>query len=230
MKDSTDQPRESLLTEADYDTLGPGVHRVSYPKGSLLVQYGDHTDFVLFQIEGYIKSVRHDPETILGIHPPGSFIGELAALTSKPRSADMVALTDIKALFVPADTFLKLVTSDARLAAEMMRKLAERVQNLGIRVESIISAEQRLARAVLEIVHSGIGVELNDGLELTGFNQRDLASLAGISRESVSAILKPLKEEGIVTIGRGRITIHDLAHFEVIAQRVDHALLPGRTT
>ncbi|WP_112141331.1 Crp/Fnr family transcriptional regulator [Glycomyces dulcitolivorans] len=230
MKWSTDHVREPLLTEAEYDTLGSGVHRVSYPKGSLLVLFGDHTDFVLYLIDGYVKSVQRDPDCILGIHSPGRFIGELAALTSKPRSADLVTLTEITALFIPGDTFLKLVTGNTQLAAAMMRQLGERVQDLGIRVKSIINAEQQLARAVLEIVHSGIGEERPDGLELIGFNQRDLASLSGISRESVSAILKPLKESGAVTIGRGRITIHDLTPFEVIAQRVDHALLPGRAT
>jgi CRP-like cAMP-binding protein len=198
---------------------------VSYPKGSLLVLNGDHSDFVLYLIEGYVKSVQRHPDCILGIHPPGRFIGELAALTAKPRSADIVALTDIKALFIPADTFQKLVAGDPRLSAAMLRQLAERVQELGDRVQSIINAEQQLARAVLEIVHSGIGVERDDGLELNGFNQRDLASLSGISRESVSAILKPLKAKGAVSIGRGRITIHDLTPFEVVAQRADHALL-----
>ncbi|GAA2260833.1 Crp/Fnr family transcriptional regulator [Glycomyces scopariae] len=218
--------REPLLTEAEYDTLGSGVHRVSYPKGSLLVLNGDHSDFVLYLIEGYVKSVQRNPDCILGIHSPGMFIGELAALTSKPRSADMVALTDITALFVPGDTFLKVVSGSPRLAASMMRQLGERVQELGERVESIISAEQRLARAILAIVHSGIGAKRNDGLELIGFNQRDLASMASVSRETVSAILKPLRASGAVTVGRGRITIHDLAPFEAVAQRVDHALLP----
>ncbi|WP_158630332.1 Crp/Fnr family transcriptional regulator [Glycomyces terrestris] len=203
------------------------MHRVSYPKGSLLVLNGDHSDFVLYLIDGYVKSVQRNPDCILGIHAPGRFIGELAALTSKPRSADMVALTDMTALFVPADTFLKLVANDARLAAAMMRQLGERVQELGVRVKSIINAEQQLARAILEIVRSGIGEEGDDGLRLTGFNQRDLASLSGISRESVSAILRPLKESGVVTIGRGRITVHDLEPIEAIAQRVDHALLTG---
>lgn len=197
---------------------------MSYPKGSLLASSGDRTDFVLYLIEGHVKSVQHDPECILDIHRPGDFAGELAALTSQPRSCDLVALTDIRALFIPADIFLKLLDSNPRVALDLLRGLAERVQALGTRAESLPNAEQKLARAILDITRSGIGSERGLSVELTGFSQRDLASLAGISRESVSAILRPLKSSGTVSVGRQRITIHDLAHFEVIAQRVDHAL------
>ncbi|WP_176953511.1 Crp/Fnr family transcriptional regulator [Glycomyces sambucus] len=221
---ATDSRREPLIDESDFDSLGPGVHRLSYPSRTLLVRDGDRTDFVLFIIEGYAKSVSHDPECILGIHRPGRLVGELAALTRRPRSADLVALTDIEALFIPADTFSKLITDGGPLALAVAERLAERVQELGARVESITSAEQRLARAVIELARSGIGTERDDGLHLTGFNQRDLASLAGISRESVSAILRPLKRRNAVSIGRQRITIHDLAPFEAIAQRNDKAL------
>jgi CRP/FNR family cyclic AMP-dependent transcriptional regulator len=216
--------REPLLSEADYDTLGSGVHRVSYPAGSLLLHDGDRTDFVLYLVEGYSKSVSHAPECILGIHRPGSFVGQLAALTMQPRSADLVALTDVTALFIPGDTFLKLLADNENVHLAVTQELAERVQSLGVRIESITNAEQKLARAVLDIVHSGIGTETPAGIDLTGFNQRDLASLAGISRESVSAVLKPLKIQRVVSTGRQRITIHDLAYFEAIAQRVDHAL------
>lgn len=138
----------------------------------------------------------------------------------------MVALTDLTALFIPADTFLKFVSDNPRVSQQVMRGLAERIQDLGVRVESITNAEQKLARAVIDIVHSGLFTSTDAGLELTGFNQRDLASLAGISRESVSAILKPLKAKGAVAVGRQRITVHDLGHFEALAQRVDHALAP----
>ncbi|MEU5873299.1 Crp/Fnr family transcriptional regulator [Glycomyces sp. NPDC047369] len=221
----TDQRNEPLIDESQYDSLGPGVHRIAYPARTLLVRHGDRSDFVLYLIDGYAKSVSHQPErVILGIHPPGKLVGELAALTHRPRSADLVALTDIEALFIPADTFLKLITDGGPLALAVAERLAVRVQELGVRVESITSAEQKLAQAVIELARSGIGFQSADGLHLTGFNQRDLASLAGISRESVSAILKPLKEQKVVTIGRQRIAIHDLAAFEALAQRNDQAL------
>ncbi|MCH7230980.1 Crp/Fnr family transcriptional regulator [Glycomyces sp. L485] len=223
MESFTGQRREPLLTDEEQAALGPSAHRLAYPAGTRLVCVGDQTDFVLYLLSGYVKSVRHDPECILGVHRPGTLIGELAALTSTARSADLVAVTDIEAILIPADAFLKLVASNGKVAVAVAQGLAERVHELGDRAKSITSAERRLARAITEIVRSGIGVQRGNALELAGFNQRDLASLAGVSRESVSAILKQLKSKGVITTGRQRIFIHDLEQIEVLAQRLDHA-------
>jgi CRP/FNR family transcriptional regulator, cyclic AMP receptor protein len=224
MKERSNQPHEPLLGDAELRDLGPGVHRVSYPRGSLLTSAGENTDFVVYLLEGHVKTVQRHPDVLSGIHRPGTFVGELAALTGQCRSADIVALTDITALLIPADVFLKLITDDPRVALSVTRALAERVQRLVVQSESITTAEQKFAHAVLGIAKAGIGDVSGESLELEGFNQRDLAALAGISRESVAAILRPLKVSGAVSIGRQRLTIHDLDHFEAIAQRVDHAL------
>ena len=40
-------------------------------------------------------------------------------------------------------------------------------------------------------------------------NQADVAELAGSSRESASRFLAVLERAGVVTQGRGRITVHD---------------------
>jgi CRP/FNR family cyclic AMP-dependent transcriptional regulator len=209
--------REPLLTDEEQLALGPDTHRIAYPARTRLVCAGDDSDFVLYLVRGHVKSVRHDPECILGIHPPGTMVGELAALTGELRSADLVAVTDIEALLIQAETFRGLFSSNGKVGMAVARGLADRVQKLGIRAESITSAELKLARAVMEIVDSGIGVEGDEGLILTGFNQRDLASLAGISRESVSAVLRQLKLREVVDIGRQRITIKELRQIETLA-------------
>ena len=53
-----------------------------------------------------------------------------------------------------------------------------------------------------------------DGTEgdvLLVITQSDIAQLAGSSRESASRFLAVLERAGVVTQGRGRITVHDPA-------------------
>jgi len=45
-------------------------------------------------------------------------------------------------------------------------------------------------------------------------NQTDLAQLAGTSRESVSRFLAELERAGVVTQGRGRVTVHEPSALE----------------
>jgi CRP/FNR family cyclic AMP-dependent transcriptional regulator len=39
--------------------------------------------------------------------------------------------------------------------------------------------------------------------------QSEIAQLAGTSRESASRFLATLAREGVVTLGRGKVTVHD---------------------
>lgn len=226
MEGFTGDLRDPLLSDEDQAALTPPAHLVTYPKGAVLARTGEHSDYVLYLRSGHLKSCVHEPSKILGLHGPGSMIGELAALTGEPRSADIVALTQVEILYMPGDVFLKLLESKPRIHFALTLRLAKRVRELGEEQEnSFLTAERRLARAILKIIESGIAAEGKGGIVISGFSQIDLADLAGLSRESVSAVIKQFKARGTVTTGRERFTIHDTTAVEAIAMRRDRSLI-----
>lgn len=214
------------MSDEDQDALKPEAHTVSYPKGAVLIKAGEHSDFVVYLRSGHVKSCLPEPRAVFGIHGPGSMIGELAPLTGEPRSADLVALTPIDVLHIPGDVFLKLVQSKPDIHLALTRRLAKRVRELGeVQEESFLSSERRLARALLRIIDSGIGTASDAGIVIAGFTQDDLADLAMISRESVSAVMRQFKARGTVDTGRVRFTIRDTTAIEVLAMRRDRSLI-----
>jgi CRP/FNR family cyclic AMP-dependent transcriptional regulator len=217
---------DPLLSDEDQDALKPEAHAVSYPKGAILTRAGEHSDYVVYLRSGHVKSCTQDPRAVFGLHGPGSMIGELAPLTGEPRSADLVALTPIDVLHIPGDVFLKLLQSNPRIHLALTRRLAKRVRELGeVQEESFLTSERRLARAILRIIDAGIGSAGRNGLTIVGFSQSDLADLASISRESVSAVLKQFKARGTVSTGRERFIIHDTHAIEALAMRRDRSLI-----
>ncbi|MEV3936983.1 Crp/Fnr family transcriptional regulator [Glycomyces sp. NPDC049804] len=215
-----------LLSDQDLDALKPEARVNWYPKGATLVKAGEHSDYVVYLRSGHVKSCTKDPRAIFGIHGPGSMIGDLAPLTGEPRSADLVALTQIEVLHIPGDVYLKLLQSNPDIHLAVTRRLAKRVREMGeVQEESFLSSERRLARAILRIIDSGIGAQSKSGLVIAGFSQSDLADLARVSRESVSGVLKQFKALGTVTTGRERFTIHDTAAIEALAMRRDRSLI-----
>jgi CRP/FNR family transcriptional regulator, cyclic AMP receptor protein len=226
METSTQALWDPLLSDEDQDALRGETRAVSYPRGATLMKAGEHSDYVVYLRSGHVKSCTQEPRAIFGIHGPGSLIGELAPLTGEPRSADLVALTPIDVLHIPGDVYLKLLQSNPRIHLAVTRRLAKRVREMGeVQEESFLTTERRLARAILRIVDSGIGVEGKGGLVISGFSQSDLADLARISRESVSGVLKQFKARGTVTTGRERFTLHDLPAIEALAMRRDRSLI-----
>lgn len=225
MERSTQALWDPLLSDEDQDALKPEAHAHSYPKGATLVKAGERSDYVVYLRSGHVKSCTSDPRAIFGIHGPGSVIGELAPLTGEPRTADLVALTPIDVLHIPGDVFLKLLQSNPQIHLALTQRLAKRVREMSeVQEESFLTIERRLARAILRIIDSGIGTAGKSGVTITGFSQFDLADLARISRESVSAVVKQFKARGTVSTGRERFIVHDTAEIEALALRRDRSL------
>jgi CRP/FNR family transcriptional regulator len=67
--------------------------------------------------------------------------------------------------------------------------------------------EQVLGQLVAQVQAEGGG----DRDVLVTITQADIAQLAGSSRESASRFLAVLERAGVVSQGRGRVTVHDPA-------------------
>lgn len=224
MEHSTQALWDPLLSDEDQDALKPEAHTVSYPKGATLMKINEHSDYVVYLRSGHVKSCIEG--TIFGIHGPGSIIGDLAPLTGEPRSADLVALTPIDVLHIPGDRFVKFLLEHPRTHLAVTQRLAKRVREMSeVQEESFMTSERRLARAMLRIIDSGLGSEGENGFVIAGFTQDELADLARISRESVSAVMREFKARGTITTGRVRFTIHDTTAVEALAMRRDRSLI-----
>ena len=72
--------------------------------------------------------------------------------------------------------------------------------------------QETMRRAALAAIHEAdVVLYLVDGVEGTVPSLVDVAQLAGSSRESASRFLAVLERAGVVTQGRGRVTVHDPA-------------------
>ncbi|THV27228.1 Crp/Fnr family transcriptional regulator [Glycomyces paridis] len=209
-----------FLTQEELDLLLPGAHRVRYPAGTELVREGDASDFVLYLRRGHVKALTGDPKSIVYICKPGGIIGEIAAIRGVPRTADMVAMNEVEADLIPGDMWWEFVLTNRRVTEAVMRHLAARIIAKEIpRNESVTSSENKIAKGLLRLVDAGIGEEASDGLHISGVTQRDLGSISGLSRESASAVLGRLRADGVLTTGRGNLTIHDLKAIETLSKR-----------
>ncbi|SDE09086.1 Crp/Fnr family transcriptional regulator [Glycomyces harbinensis] len=211
---------ENLLTDEERESLLPLSHPVTYPGGSVLVREGDSSTFVLYLRSGHIKAETSNPRAIVYIYSPGKIVGELAAITSARRTADLVALNGVEADLIPGDVWLDFLLKNRRATLAMFEHLANRIVSKDLsRPESVTSTEHKIAKGLLRLVAAGMGKPVEDGLRISGVTQRDIGSLSGLSRESAAVVLRMLRESNTVSTGRGHLTIHDLGAIEKLAQR-----------
>jgi CRP/FNR family cyclic AMP-dependent transcriptional regulator len=104
------------------------VMPVRFDAGAAIVREGapGHTFFVI--LEGRATVVRR------GARPaklrPGEYFGEMALLDRRPRSATVMAETELAALRISADPFSKLLRSEPSIAIALLETLSVRIREL----------------------------------------------------------------------------------------------------
>ncbi|HTC59356.1 MAG TPA: Crp/Fnr family transcriptional regulator, partial [Solirubrobacteraceae bacterium] len=100
----------------------------------------------------------------------------------------------------------------ARLVIALGRRLRETNERLSR--QSFQTVQSRVAAVLSEIVAAEIAAGKGPTDVLVTATQADLAQLAGSSRESASRFLAVLERAGVISQGRGRLTVHNPAALE----------------
>ena len=122
--------------------------------GSLLIEFGSPATEVFTLMRGQAR-VELEGVEVGHIHE-GEIFGVLAALTNSPRSASVVAETDVTLMTVPADQFLRLVQAQPETFMRLLRTLSRQITDLNQRLVAAL----RQDRVKLKAVKTGKGPAL----------------------------------------------------------------------
>ncbi|MCB9797207.1 MAG: fatty acid desaturase [Alphaproteobacteria bacterium] len=92
-----------------------GCRPERFAAGEVIVRVGEPGDAAWFILEGEVRATPR--EGVARTMGPGQCVGELAVLRGEPRSADVVALTELRMLRVEAEAFKQLVAERGALRA-----------------------------------------------------------------------------------------------------------------
>jgi CRP/FNR family cyclic AMP-dependent transcriptional regulator len=183
----------------------------SIPKGVRVFHEGDSSDACYIVRSGDLRVTREHPDgraIALATLGPGDIFGELAMLDGGTRSASVETLTDCELLALPAVDMRRVVAEHGEIAAKLIVAVTRRLRETNERVarQSFQTVPSRVAGVLLQLIAEEAAPEGRSGVTVR-MNQADLAQLAGTSRESVSRFLAMLERAGVVTVGRGRVTV-----------------------
>jgi CRP-like cAMP-binding protein len=68
---------------------------------------------------------------------PGEVFGELALITSQPRSADVVALTDVDLMVLERDAFYRQVSQNPEVAINLLSVIGNRLTSVTERLSEV---------------------------------------------------------------------------------------------
>lgn len=185
-----------------------------WDRGQILFREGDAGDTCYLLRTGAVVLTREHQDgrmVALAELRAGSLFGELAMFRGETRSATAEAVEPSTAVALLAGDVQRLVRRNPDLALKLLASLAERVSRTNERLlqQSFQTVAGRVASALLAQTISRQAEGAPEADVLIRATQSEIANLAGTSRESASRFLATLERAEVVTLGRGKVTVHD---------------------
>ncbi len=157
----------------------------------------------------FLSSVGGSEKT-LAIAQAGSLLGEASFFSGSPRVSSAKTVEKSQIISIDRPILLESFRKRPELALELCRYLSGTIRMLSAQVDSMTfqQADQRLAELLLQLSQEAEGSSLSTPLpRVVRATHEELASLAGVSRVTVSRVLTKFAEKGWISTGYGVISL-----------------------
>jgi CRP-like cAMP-binding protein len=191
----------------------------SHPANRVILLEHDWGGSFYFILEGWVKIRTYNvdgKEITLNILGKGEVVGEMAALEATPRSTDVITLTPTLISSIPAQDFVKLLQSESLAGIRLAQLMAKRLRQLNRRLRLREADSLSRVADTLIFLAEGQGKKATNGLEIPNLPHRELSSISGLARETVTRSLTKLEKKGLIQRSADAICIPDLTALEDI--------------
>ena len=190
----------------------------TFERGEILFREGDVGD-TCYVVRSGAVIIRRDHagdsgrSLTLAEFRTGAFFGELAMFGGETRSATAETLEDTTVVALLSSDIQRVMRTSPQIAFKMCAGLADRLRDANERLlqQSFQTVSGRVAGTLLGqvVARQKEGDQEEAGDIVVRATQAEIAQLAGTSRESASRFLASLEREGVVRLGRGKVTVHE---------------------
>ncbi len=188
----------------------------SYGKNDFVYFPNDKANCIYMIADGRVKIgsyLEDGKEVVKAILSRGEIFGELA-LTGEDRRTDFAQAMDDNVSICPIsiEDMQDLMKENQELALKIYKLIGLRIRKLERKIEALVFKDARTR--IIDFLHEAaawkgkkVGFETMIPTKLT---HKDIASLTGTSRQTVTTILNELKEKNLINFDRRKILIRDL--------------------
>jgi CRP-like cAMP-binding protein len=183
--------------EADLQELASHLIERRFPRNTTIVEEGLAGDYMYVIREGRVKVTKLSEdgrEKILEFFDSGSFFGEMALLDRSPRSASVKTLKPVRLLALSRTDFLALLRKSPDLALAVIQELSLRLRTTGDQA-SALSFQNVKDRTKGLLVRLARDPHASGARVTPQLTHQQIADMIGTSRETVTRVVKELKQE-----------------------------------
>ena len=188
--------------------MDSGLERFArdYPAGSVLFEEGQPGDYmyVIHSGEVEIRRIVGETERVLAVLTAGEFLGEMAILNGRPRSATAVVRTDSRLFVIEGKTFEAMLRARPEIAMRIIKTLALRLEGANQQVELLLlpTPNHRVVQCLRHMAEEQMalaGSQLTSGTAiLVPKRVEDIAARVGLPVHEVIDVVDRLRGARLV--------------------------------
>lgn len=190
-----------------------------FPKSAILIRAGEAPKGIFYLKKGHVRQyviTQNGEEMTLHMYKPGAFFPMSWAFNENPNLYYFESMSEVEVLVAPKDAVLVFVKKEPDILFDLAKRVFSGLDGILTRMEQLMSGNAR-ARLITILVISAkrFGEVRKNGIVIhLKLTHQDLASLAGLSRETVSREMMQLKEKKLIGYTASTITIYNLQNLE----------------
>ncbi len=185
------------------------------PKNAFVFSVGEPGGSAFYLDSGYVKIFRTSPlgkEPIVFIRRPGELFGLAEVMSGGERKCHAQALALSQVYEIRKQELELILSKHFMLARRVIGVLGRRLRFLGEQIENLMASDvtTRVLKLLIYLCYQGL-------LDSTSWNrpikvplkltQEEIASMTGSCQQTVSEVLKSLKEEGLILVSKREIVL-----------------------
>ena len=190
--------------------LAGGRNVNKYKKKQLIFTEGNRPNCLFYVNKGKVKTSKTNDDgkgLVVGLYNEGDFLGHIALLENTNYKETAEALEETELAVIPREDFEVLINNSHEVSRKFIQLLASNIsekenQLLGLAYNSL---RKKVADALIA-VYRKYNATQNEGFTID-ISRENLATIAGTATESLIRTLGDFKNEKLIEINDGSITI-----------------------
>jgi CRP/FNR family cyclic AMP-dependent transcriptional regulator len=181
-----------------------------YKKKQTIYSEGNHPNRLYFVLKGKVKTYKtneHGKDLVTDLFSPGDFLGHIALLEGTAYKDSAEAMEETVLAVIPREDFDELINKNPEIAKKFIQLLAKNISEkenhlLGLAYNSL---RKKVADAILALQKKY--KKNNEEAFTIDISRESLATIAGTATESLIRTLTDFRNEKMVEIKNGNITV-----------------------
>jgi len=210
---------EIVLRPEELEEIGHNIHLVSYPKNEIIFRQNTPTSHIMFIKSGLVKIYkegRNKRNFTLKLGSHGEFIGLMSVFGGEMNQYSASAITQAEIGHINLKTFTNVLNRNNEFAMAVMNILS--VEGLYIFERLIGQSHKQLPGRIADVIlYFADTIYGKEEFEFP-LTRRELAELAGTTKESFIRTLAEFKNDKIISLEGSKVSINSMKIIRTLSE------------